>query len=51
MKPHVQWFALIAFALALSPASAALWKYKAIYRLRDEQVGNWSDVISVAVGT
>ena len=33
------------------PATAALWKYKAIYRLRDEQVGNWSDVISVAVGS
>jgi len=34
-----------------SPATAALWKYKAIYRMRDEQVGNWSDVISVAVGS
>ncbi|WP_079435671.1 hypothetical protein [Zoogloea sp. LCSB751] len=33
-----------------APASSALWKYKAIYRLRDEQVGNWSDVISVAIG-
>ena len=33
------------------PATVALWKYKAIYRLRDEQVGNWSDVISVAVGS
>lgn len=33
-----------------APAGSALWKYKAIYRLRDEQVGNWSDVISVAVG-
>lgn len=33
------------------PATAALWKYKAIYRMRDEQVGNWSDVISVAVGS
>ena len=26
MKPHVQWFALIAFALALSPASAQFVK-------------------------
>ena len=28
----------------------ALWKYKAIYRLHDEQVGQWSDVVSIAVG-
>ena len=28
----------------------AIWKYKAIYRLHDEQVGQWSDVISVYVG-
>lgn len=28
----------------------ALWKYKAIYRLNDERVGLWSDVVSVAVG-
>ena len=33
------------------PASgqSALWKYKAIYRLNDQQVGNWSDVVSIAV--
>ena len=30
--------------------SSAMWKYKAIYRLHDEQVGQWSDVISVSVG-
>ena len=30
--------------------STAIWKYKAIYRLHDEQVGQWSDVISVMVG-
>ena len=30
--------------------ASALWKYKAIYRLHDEQVGQWSDVISVSVG-
>jgi hypothetical protein len=28
----------------------ALWKYKAIYRLHDQQVGQWSDIMSVAVG-
>ena len=32
------------------PAAGAVWKYKAIYRLRDAQVGQWSDVVSVAVG-
>ena len=36
---------------ALPAAGAtALWKYKAIYRLHDEQVGLWSDVVSIAVG-
>ncbi|MCX6896405.1 MAG: hypothetical protein NTZ16_13090, partial [Verrucomicrobia bacterium] len=30
------------------PASG-LWKYKAIYRLNDERVGQWSDVISLPV--
>jgi hypothetical protein len=28
---------------------SALWKYKAIYRLADEQVGQWSDPVSLAV--
>ena len=32
------------------PATGAVWKYKAIYRLRDAQVGQWSGVVSVAVG-
>ena len=32
------------------PATSAAWRYKAIYRLHDEQVGQWSDVISVTVG-
>jgi len=36
--------------LSLLPATGAVWKYKAIYRLHDQQVGKWSDVISVAVG-
>lgn len=32
-----------------APGASAVWKYKAIYRLRDEQVGHWSDVASVSV--
>jgi len=28
---------------------SAVWKYKAIYVLHDEQIGLWSDVISQAV--
>ena len=35
---------------ALPAAGAsAVWKYKAIYRLNDEQVGQWSDVVSISV--
>ena len=34
----------------VSAATGAVWKYKAIYRLRDAQVGQWSGVVSVAVG-
>jgi hypothetical protein len=34
----------------LLPEISSIWKYKAIYRLHDEQVGQWSDVISVSVG-
>jgi hypothetical protein len=30
-------------------AGSAVWKYKAIYRLNDEQVGQWSDVASISV--
>jgi hypothetical protein len=33
-----------------APGQTALWKYKAIYRLHDEQVGQWSDVASMVVG-
>jgi hypothetical protein len=33
-----------------TPPTSALWRYKAIFRLHDQQVGNWSDVTSVAVG-
>jgi hypothetical protein len=30
--------------------TSAVWKYKAIYHRGDNQVGDWSDVVSVAVG-
>src|SRR5205809_5622483 len=33
----------------LPPGASALWKYKTIYRLNDEQVGQWSDVASTSV--
>jgi hypothetical protein len=33
-----------------APGTSAVWKYRAIYRLDDQQVGQWSDVISVTVG-
>ena len=32
-----------------APGLSAVWKYKAIYRLGDEQVGQWSDVASISV--
>jgi hypothetical protein len=31
-------------------AAHATWKYRAIYLINDERVGQWSDVVSVAVG-
>ncbi len=33
----------------LAAGASALWKYKAIYRLNDKQVGQWSDVASTSV--
>ena len=34
----------------LPPAgTATLWKYRAIYRIRDQQVGHWSQVLEVGV--
>jgi hypothetical protein len=33
-----------------APGTSATWKYKAIYRLHDAQVGQWSDVMSISVG-
>jgi hypothetical protein len=32
------------------PGTSMVWRYKAIYRFHDEQVGEWSDVLSVMVG-
>ena len=32
-----------------APGQTALWRYKAIYRIGDEQVGQWSDVVSQPV--
>ena len=29
--------------------TGALWKYKAIYRLHDQQAGQWSDELKVSV--
>jgi len=34
-----------------APGTSAVWNYKAIYRFHDEQVGQWSDVVSVTVGS
>ena len=31
------------------PTKAALWKYKAIYRMDDKIVGHWSDIVSITV--
>jgi len=33
-----------------APGTSAVWKYKAIYHRGDKQVGDWSDVVSIAVG-
>ena len=32
------------------PATLTLWKYRAIYRVGDHQVGQWSATVSVSVG-
>ena len=32
------------------PATAAKWKYRAIYRVADARVGMWSDEVSITVG-
>ena len=32
------------------PATAAKWKYRAIYRLKDARVGLWSAVSEITVG-
>ncbi len=33
-----------------APGQTAMWKYKAIYRLKNERVGQWSDEVSMVVG-
>ena len=33
-----------------APATLTMWKYRAIYRVDDEQVGQWSPVVSIAMG-
>jgi len=35
---------------APQPATQAIWKYKAIYRIDDQQAGQWSQEVSVVVG-
>lgn len=35
--------------MAPIPAEAQTWKYKAIFHLHNEQVGQWSDVKSITV--
>ena len=32
------------------PATAAKWKYRAIYVSDDENIGQWSDVAEITVG-
>jgi hypothetical protein len=32
-----------------APGQSAAWNYRAIYRLGDERVGQWSDPVSQAV--
>jgi hypothetical protein len=32
-----------------APGVSAVWKYKAVYRLNDAQVGQWSDVATIGV--
>ena len=32
------------------PATAAKWKYHAIYRVADARVGQWSDEVGITVG-
>jgi len=36
--------------LTALPATLTTWKYKAIYRLHDQQVGHWSEISEIVVG-
>lgn len=38
------------FDTAPIPTTAAKWKYRAIYRLKDQRVGQWSNEVSISVG-
>ncbi len=38
------------FDTAMQPAMPAKWKYRAIYRVADSQVGIWSQEVSIIVG-
>ena len=31
------------------PATPAVWRYKAIYRIDDQRTGQWSDEVSITV--
>lgn len=35
---------------AALPATSGVWKYRAMYLISDELVGQWSDVVSISVG-
>ena len=37
------------YTASSAPGTAALWKYRAIYLTGDEQFGQWSDTVSIAV--
>jgi hypothetical protein len=40
---------LLGAITTLMPTPAAVWKYNSIYRQADALVGQWSDVVSIAV--
>ena len=43
-------FNLLSYDTAPLPATAAKWKYRAINRVADARVGQWSDEVSITVG-
>ena len=36
--------------IANAPATPAKWTYKAIFRVGDQRVGQWSDEVSTTIG-